>query len=95
MRNFEMCRRAAKSASGAKMTLIYSITVDELTNPVNGAELEDYGACVRVSESGESACVRHITPVSSKIFALTGLLSENTVTPTTLRDIVCDWLNRA
>ena len=94
MRKFETCRKTAEIAGGAKITLIYSITVDKLTCLSGDAELEDYGACIHVPESGETACIRRITPTGSKILSLANLLAKNIVTPVTLHDVVMDWIER-
>ena len=74
------------------MTLIYSVTIDELASASLAAGLESYGASIAVRENGEEACVRHITLRSSEIFSLTSLLSRNSVTPAALCDVVYDWL---
>jgi hypothetical protein len=89
-----MCKKRVGSDNGRELTLIYSVTVDELTNTSLNASVESYGVGVTVEESGEEVYVRHITLHSSEIFRITSCLSSNFVTPTTLTDIVEDWLCR-
>jgi len=94
MRKITMCKKKLRTDGGEKLTLIYSITVDELSPISSSAGIESYGACISIQESGEELCLRHITLRSCEIFSLTSLLSSNYVTPSTLSDIVYDWLCR-
>jgi len=94
MRKIIMCKKETRSDGGEKLTLIYSVSVDELTNAELAAGVESYGAGIAIEESGEEVCIRNITPRSSEIFHLTSLLSSNFVTPSTLSDVVEDWLCR-
>jgi len=89
-----MCKKRAESDNGERLTLIYFVTIDELTNISFDASAESYGVGIAIEERGEEACVRHITLRSSEIFGLTSLLSSNFVTPVTLSDAVEDWLCR-
>jgi len=94
MRKMTVCKKRIKTDRGEKLTLIYSVTIDELLPASFDAGLESYGAAIGVKESGEEICIRHITLRSSEILALTSSLSSNSVTPTTLPDIIYDWLCR-
>jgi len=89
-----MCRKKVRSDGGEKLSLIYSVTIDELTNDSLAAGVESYGVGIAIEESGEEAYVRNITLQSSEIFRLTSLLSSNFATPVTLSDIAEDWLCR-
>jgi hypothetical protein len=89
-----MCKRKIRTTGGERLTLIYSVTIDELSEASLASGLESYGASVAVKESGEEICIRHITLRSAEIFSLTSVLSRNYVTPSTLGDVVYDWLCR-
>lgn len=55
-----------------------------------GTQGESYG--VRIQKGKEGAIVRGITWSQRKIMALLAVLIKCAVTPTTLRDVVDDWL---
>ena len=68
----------------------YYIVVDEMQ--IDGAPAcESYGN-KDVGWDGEVAVIPHITISISRIDELAELLLRNGVTPTTLRDVVEDWL---
>lgn len=67
----------------------YYITIDEVN--VGHYTCEGYG--VRIEEQGGSqATVRGVTCSIERIDALCELLLRGAVTPTTLEDVVSDWL---
>ncbi|MBD5084630.1 MAG: hypothetical protein HDT33_06100 [Clostridiales bacterium] len=75
--------------NGAVRRFDYSILIGEMD--VGPYACESYG--VRISEQGGGqASVPNITCSASRIDELSGLLVRNGVTPTTLRDVVLDWL---
>lgn len=94
MRKMIVCKKRTESDAGERLTLIYSVTIDELTNASFDANVESYGAGIAIEERGEEVYIRHITLHNSEISELTSLLASNFVTPTTLLDVVEDWLCR-
>jgi len=94
MRKMVMYEKNIHTDKGKKLTLIYSVTIDELSETSLCVGVESYGAAIDVKENDEELCIRHITLCSSEIFALTSLLFSNSVTPATLPDVVYDWLCR-
>ena len=92
MKFIEICQKPTCFGNNCKATLVYNITVDELSDPAAGIAVESYGIRISIVESGEQDTVRHITCSLEKIEGLVRLLSENSVTPVTLRDVVADWL---
>lgn len=67
----------------------YFITIDEMD--VGRFACESYG--IRIEEQGGSqAAVRNITSSIARIDELSELILRNAVTPTTLSDVVSDWL---
>jgi len=94
VRKMIVCKKKIRTDHGRKLTLVYSVTIDELAGASLAAGFESYGSSIAVKESGEEVCIRHITLRSSEIFSLTSLLSRNHVMPSTLGDVVDDWLCR-
>lgn len=75
--------------SGAIHSYDYSILIDEMD--VGLFSCESYG--IRVSERGGSeASVPHVTCSAARIDELSELVVRNGVTPTTLNDVLADWL---
>lgn len=68
----------------------YYILIDEIRR-ADGLVCEDYGVRISVP-GGESTSVPDVTPCAARIQELTALLLRNCVTPSTLRDVVMDWL---
>ena len=64
------------------LSLIYSVLVDRLQRP------EHYGVKVMDKSSGEFALALDLTTEAKSIY---DKLAKNTVTPTTLADVVADW----
>ncbi len=93
MRQMEVRRNQARLCDQEK-TLIYTITIDEVTEPVSGLELESYGVGVAILESGEAGIVPNVTFCRTKIESLIETLAAHLVTPVTVRDVVEDWLCR-
>ena len=92
MREMIMCEKKIRTDNGEKLTLIYSVTIDELY--AASVVVESYGASIAARELGDVSRVRHITHRGDEIFELASLLSSNDVTPATLADVVDDWLCR-
>lgn len=70
--------------------LKYYIVVDMLTH-IDGTEIESYGICLRFGEAEK--IVRAITFSRVKIESLLACLAKNTVTPTTLLEVIDDLLD--
>lgn len=67
----------------------YVILIDEMD--VGPYSCESYG--IRVTEKGGAeASVSHVTCSAARIDELSDLLVRNGVTPTTLHDVLSDWL---
>ena len=67
------------------LSLIYSVLVDRLQRP------EHYGVKVMDKGSGEFALALDLTTEAKSIYDLVDKLAKDTVTPTTLADVVADW----
>jgi hypothetical protein len=93
MRKTEICRKMITLEDGRELTLVYSMTIDELTDIMTGQEYENYGVCVCLFESGETETIRSVTFSARGIQALLDLLATNLVTPATVGDVVYDWLS--
>ena len=79
------CYLCAKTAG--PLTLEYYLLVSPLVE-----ELEIYGVKIVEKRSGVVAIAPGLTTSGRKILHLIDLLSKGTVTPTSLADIVEDWL---
>ena len=89
MMEIKITSRTCPDDLGRPRTFHYSLTVD--TVEAGAVSWENYG--VRVwEEAGESACIPGITTSSLRIDELLSLLVEHAVSPTTLREVVDDWL---
>jgi hypothetical protein len=89
----EICRNKA-SLYDQERTLIYTVTVDDVTESVSGMELESYGVGVTILENGEAEIVPNVTFCKTKVLSLIETLAVHLVTPVTVRDVVEDWLCR-
>lgn len=67
------------------LTLVYYVLVDKLQQP------EHYGVKVMDKGSGEFSLALNLTTEAKPIYDLADKLAKNTVTPTTLADVVADW----
>ena len=94
MRKMTVCKKKATTDSGQTLTLVYAVTVDELSADTLDTGIESYGVSIAAEEMGEEVCIRHITHSSAEILTFTERISKNFVTPATLADIVHDWLLR-
>jgi len=68
----------------------YSILVEGIDT--GGFSCESYGVQVTGEHDGESVAVCHVTTDHVRIGALVDLLARNAVSPSTLNDVVEDWL---
>lgn len=92
MRQMEICRKSVRLIEEADHTLIYYVTIDDLTDAATGIVLETYGVGISICESGETAVIPNVTFSKTGILTLIDLLAYHTVTPVTVSDIVDDWL---
>ncbi len=76
----------AQAENGRPLLLSYLVLSDKSQAP------ECYGVKVVEERSGEAAQAADLTVDPKRIYALADKLAEHTVTPTTLADIVADWL---
>lgn len=90
MREFLFQELTQKDQLGAERRYCYYVIVDEMD--VGPFSCESYGLRVTERVSGESAAVPHITCSIPRIDELCTLVAGGGVTPTTLPDVVNDWL---
>lgn len=75
--------------TGVLRSYDYSILIDEMD--VGPFSCESYG--IRVAErGGTEALAPHVTCSAARIDELSDLVVRNAVTPTTLNDVLSDWL---
>lgn len=67
------------------LLLSYSVLVDKLY------QQERYGVKVTNKNNGEIALALDLTTEAKTIYELLDKLAKNTVTPTSLADVVVDW----
>ncbi|MGN0985551.1 MAG: DUF6514 family protein [Candidatus Enterenecus sp.] len=89
MRELLFKKLTLEDQSGRAHSYDYYVVIDEMD--VGPFACESYGLRV-AEEGGESASVPHITCSIARIDELCGKVTAGGVTPTTLRDVVNDWL---
>ena len=92
MRHMVICRKRTRLDAKSDCTLVYYVTVNDLTEPLSGMELESFGVGITIYENGETGIVPNVTFSKTGVLSLADLLAFNLVTPVTVRDIVEDWL---
>ena len=85
----ESCQEEDEEGAGHRFD--YFVVVDKM-EVSGGFACESYGVRIAGPDGGESICVPNITTSASRIDELMELLTRNFVTPTTLRDVIDDWL---
>lgn len=75
--------------TGTLRSYDYSILIDEMD--VGPFSCESYGIRV-VERGGAEASAAHVTCSAARIDELSELVVRNAVTPTTLNDVLSDWL---
>lgn len=92
MRELLIDTRREESAEGGEYSFDYYVLIDQME--VNGGfACESYGVKIAPSELPEAGVlVPNITTSISRIDALMDLLTRNFVTPSSLEDIIADWL---
>ena len=86
---FKVAARRFMDEFGTCRQFHYYVTVDYEESP--HFFCENYGVHI-MEDSGGEATIRSITPSSTRIDELITLLVEHLVGPTTLADVVADWL---
>lgn len=84
-----------ESDEGIKFKISYYLIIEEVSRINGDLLLEIYGINVLLENGNNDECteIYNITVDVSKIFGLLKLLCENQVTPTTVFDVVSDWMN--
>ena len=81
--------RTMQDEGGVCRTYHYSLLVDQVVS--GNFSCEDYGVQVQ-EENGDCVSIPGITTSAMRIDELITLLVEHQVGPTTLADVVADWL---
>ncbi len=86
MREIKYREITTHAEDGRPLSLSYLVLVDKSKQP------ERYGIKVVEGNSGEAAQAPDLTTDTKRIYDLVDKLAKNAVTPTSLADIVADWL---
>jgi len=89
MTTTEICRKTIDLGRVGQRTLQYFLTVENRSD--GGSE---YGAGIRIIETGEESVIRSLTTIRSAASDFLDLLATNFVTPTSLMDVAEDWLGQ-
>ena len=92
MRHMEICRKHLQLQRENNCTLVYYVTVNDLTEPLYGLQLESFGVGITICENSETALVPHVTFSKSRVLSLADKLARHLVTPVSVNDVVEDWL---
>lgn len=87
MKETERCVKCAKLGDYGRRTVSYCLLSE-------CGEGGGYGARIRIAETGERGDAADLTPVREEAEALLDAMATGLVTPSTLGDIVEDWLGR-
>ena len=85
MRDISYTSKLTHSEAGKPLALDYYILVNE-------GEPEQYGVKIIERNSGEQAMAFNLSTNAHQIYELADKLSRNSITPTSLMDILDDWL---
>ena len=85
MRDISYTSKLTHAEDGRPLALNYYILVNE-------GEPERYGVKIIERNSGEQALAFDLTTEAERIYTLVDSLSRNSVTPTSLMDVLADWL---
>lgn len=80
-------KNTLEKEDGEKFTVTYFLT--ESSGEDTGTE---YGMGIRIEDTGEERCIDAISPDRSRVETLLELCFKNSVTPTTLFDVVYDFI---
>lgn len=85
MRDVSYTSKLTHSEAGKPLALDYYILINEDTP-------EQYGVKIIEKNSGEQTLAFNLTTDAQRIYTLVDQLSRNSVTPTSLMDVLADWL---
>lgn len=85
MRDVSYTSKLTHSEEGKPLALDYYVLINEGTP-------EQYGVKIIEKNSGEQALAFDLTTDAQRIYTLVDQLSRNSVTPTSLMDVLADWL---
>ena len=85
MRDVSYTSKLTHSEAGKPLALDYYVLINEGTP-------EQYGVKIIEKNSGEQALAFDLTADAQRIYILVDQLSRNSVTPTSLMDVLADWL---
>ncbi len=89
MRRVPIATRTVADEQGRERLFRYDLIID--TEETCHFTCENYGVGV-LEPGGEDAVIPAITPRAERIDELLTMLVEHLVSPTTVRDVVADWL---
>lgn len=89
MMELPIATRTVEDETGLSRIYHYSLVVDQVES--GRFICEDYGVSI-TEDSGDCQTIPSITTSALRIDELITLLVENLVSPTSLPDIVADWL---
>lgn len=82
----------AEPSQAARYRWRYALLVENIE--VDGFHCESYGIAVTDNITGLKSQCRHVSVNAKDALELLALLARNHVTPSTLNDVVEDWLGR-
>lgn len=77
----------ATAENGRQLVLAYYVLAEDCAD-----ELRHYGVKIIERNTGEMAQITDLTTEASTAYRLVDKLAKNTVTPSSLMDIISDWL---
>ena len=89
MMELKIASRTIEDESGRTRRFHYALLIDQIES--GHFACEDYGVSI-CEEGGDRTAVPGITTNATRIDELITLLVEHKVGPTTLADVVADWL---
>lgn len=87
MREIPYTSKLAYAEDGRALALNYSILANS-----GKCELEQYGVKIMEKNSGEQAMAFNLTVSGRRIYELMDKLTQGSVTPTGLEDVLADWI---
>ena len=87
MREIPYTSKLAHAEDGKTLALDYSILAS-----TGNCEFEQYGVKITEKNSGEQAMAFNLTTSTRRIYELMDKLTQGSVTPTGLEDVLADWI---
>lgn len=87
MREIPYTSKLTYTEDGRPLALDYSILVS-----TGEQEFEQYGVKIMEKNSGEQAMAFNLTVSGRRIYELMDKLTQGSVTPTGLEDVLADWI---